>query len=44
VAGTIRAFAASGATTVVLQPAGDDPDVAAVIRLAGAARARLQAG
>jgi alkanesulfonate monooxygenase SsuD/methylene tetrahydromethanopterin reductase-like flavin-dependent oxidoreductase (luciferase family) len=44
VAGTIRAFAASGATTVVLQPAGDDPDVAAVIRLAGAARARLRAG
>jgi alkanesulfonate monooxygenase SsuD/methylene tetrahydromethanopterin reductase-like flavin-dependent oxidoreductase (luciferase family) len=44
VAGTIRAFAAAGATTVVLQPAGDDPDVAAVIRLAGAARARLRAG
>jgi alkanesulfonate monooxygenase SsuD/methylene tetrahydromethanopterin reductase-like flavin-dependent oxidoreductase (luciferase family) len=44
VASTIRAFAAAGATTVVLQPAGDDPDVAAVIRLAGAARARLQAG
>jgi alkanesulfonate monooxygenase SsuD/methylene tetrahydromethanopterin reductase-like flavin-dependent oxidoreductase (luciferase family) len=44
VASTIRAFAAAGATTVVLQPAGDDPDVAAVIRLAGAARARLRAG
>jgi alkanesulfonate monooxygenase SsuD/methylene tetrahydromethanopterin reductase-like flavin-dependent oxidoreductase (luciferase family) len=44
VAGTIRAFAAAGATTVVLQPAGDDPDVAATIRLAGAARAELRGG
>jgi alkanesulfonate monooxygenase SsuD/methylene tetrahydromethanopterin reductase-like flavin-dependent oxidoreductase (luciferase family) len=41
VAGTIRAFARAGATTVVLQPTGDDPDVAATIRLAGAARAVL---
>jgi 5,10-methylenetetrahydromethanopterin reductase len=41
VAGTIRAFAAAGATTVVLQPTGDDPDVAATIRLAGDARAVL---
>jgi len=41
VAGTIRAFARAGATTIVLQPAGDDPDVAATIQLAGAARAVL---
>jgi hypothetical protein len=41
VAGTIRAFAAAGATTIVLQPTGDDPDVAATIRLAGAARSVL---
>jgi 5,10-methylenetetrahydromethanopterin reductase len=41
VAGIIRAFAAAGATTVVLQPTGDDPDVAATIRLAGAARSVL---
>jgi alkanesulfonate monooxygenase SsuD/methylene tetrahydromethanopterin reductase-like flavin-dependent oxidoreductase (luciferase family) len=44
VAAAIRAFAAAGATTVVLQPAGDDPDVAAVIALAGAARSLLLAG
>jgi 5,10-methylenetetrahydromethanopterin reductase len=44
VAATIRAFAEAGATTVVLQPAGDDPDVAATIRLAGAARAVLHGG
>jgi alkanesulfonate monooxygenase SsuD/methylene tetrahydromethanopterin reductase-like flavin-dependent oxidoreductase (luciferase family) len=43
VAGTIRAFAEAGATTVVLQPTGDDPDVAATIQLAGAARAALRA-
>ena len=41
VAAAIRAFAAAGASTVVLQPAGDDPDVAATIVLAGAARAVL---
>ena len=41
VAATIRAFAAAGATTVVLQPSGNDPDVAATIQLAGAARAVL---
>jgi alkanesulfonate monooxygenase SsuD/methylene tetrahydromethanopterin reductase-like flavin-dependent oxidoreductase (luciferase family) len=41
VAGAIRAFAGAGATTVVLQPSGDDPDVAATIRLAGAAKAAL---
>jgi alkanesulfonate monooxygenase SsuD/methylene tetrahydromethanopterin reductase-like flavin-dependent oxidoreductase (luciferase family) len=44
VAGTIGRFAAAGATTVVLQPAGDDPDVAATIQLAGAARAVLHGG
>jgi alkanesulfonate monooxygenase SsuD/methylene tetrahydromethanopterin reductase-like flavin-dependent oxidoreductase (luciferase family) len=44
VAATIRAFAAAGATTVVLQPTGDDPDVAATIQLAGAARALLHDG
>jgi alkanesulfonate monooxygenase SsuD/methylene tetrahydromethanopterin reductase-like flavin-dependent oxidoreductase (luciferase family) len=44
VAATIRAFAEAGATTVVLQPAGDDPDVAATIQLAGAARAVLHGG
>ena len=42
VAAAIRAFAAAGASTVVLQPAGDDPDVAATIVLAGAARAVLR--
>jgi alkanesulfonate monooxygenase SsuD/methylene tetrahydromethanopterin reductase-like flavin-dependent oxidoreductase (luciferase family) len=41
VAGTVRAFAAAGATTVVLQPTADDPDVAATIRLASAARTVL---
>jgi alkanesulfonate monooxygenase SsuD/methylene tetrahydromethanopterin reductase-like flavin-dependent oxidoreductase (luciferase family) len=44
VAETIGRFAAAGATTVVLQPAGDDPDVAATIQLAGAARAVLHGG
>ena len=44
VAGVIRAFAAAGATTVVLQPTGDDPDVAATIRLAAAARTVLRSG
>ena len=42
VAGAIRAFAAAGATTVVLQPTGDDPDVAATVRLAADARAALR--
>jgi alkanesulfonate monooxygenase SsuD/methylene tetrahydromethanopterin reductase-like flavin-dependent oxidoreductase (luciferase family) len=41
VARTIQAYADAGATTVVMQPAGDDPDVAATIRLAGAAKAQL---
>ena len=44
VAGVIRALAAAGATTVVLQPAGDDPDVAATVRLAADARAALRSG
>ncbi|HMH93934.1 MAG TPA: LLM class flavin-dependent oxidoreductase [Streptosporangiaceae bacterium] len=44
VAATIRAFARAGATTIVLQPAGDDPDVAATIELAGAARSVLHSG
>ncbi len=42
VARAIVSFARAGATTVVLQPTGDDPDVAATVRLAGAARASLQ--
>jgi alkanesulfonate monooxygenase SsuD/methylene tetrahydromethanopterin reductase-like flavin-dependent oxidoreductase (luciferase family) len=43
-AGTIRAFAAAGATAVILQPTGDDPDVAATVRLAADARAALRSG
>jgi alkanesulfonate monooxygenase SsuD/methylene tetrahydromethanopterin reductase-like flavin-dependent oxidoreductase (luciferase family) len=42
VARAVGSFARAGATTVVLQPAGDDPDVAATIGLAGAARAVLR--
>jgi alkanesulfonate monooxygenase SsuD/methylene tetrahydromethanopterin reductase-like flavin-dependent oxidoreductase (luciferase family) len=38
VAGVIRRFAAAGATTVVLQPAEDDPDLDATLRLAADAR------
>jgi alkanesulfonate monooxygenase SsuD/methylene tetrahydromethanopterin reductase-like flavin-dependent oxidoreductase (luciferase family) len=41
VADTLRSFARAGATTVVLQPTADDPDVAATIRLASAARTVL---
>jgi alkanesulfonate monooxygenase SsuD/methylene tetrahydromethanopterin reductase-like flavin-dependent oxidoreductase (luciferase family) len=41
VARVIGSFAGAGATTVVLQPTGDDPDVAATVRLAGAARTAL---
>lgn len=44
VAAAIRSFAEAGATTVVLQPTADDPDVLATISLAGAARAALHAG
>jgi alkanesulfonate monooxygenase SsuD/methylene tetrahydromethanopterin reductase-like flavin-dependent oxidoreductase (luciferase family) len=39
---TLRAFAGAGATTIILQPTGDDPDVAATIGLAAAARAALR--
>jgi alkanesulfonate monooxygenase SsuD/methylene tetrahydromethanopterin reductase-like flavin-dependent oxidoreductase (luciferase family) len=41
VARTIQAYADAGATTVAMQPAPDDPDVDATIRLAAAARSRL---
>jgi alkanesulfonate monooxygenase SsuD/methylene tetrahydromethanopterin reductase-like flavin-dependent oxidoreductase (luciferase family) len=41
VADTVRSFTHAGATTVVLQPTADDPDVAATIRLAAAARSVL---
>jgi alkanesulfonate monooxygenase SsuD/methylene tetrahydromethanopterin reductase-like flavin-dependent oxidoreductase (luciferase family) len=44
VAAAIRSFAEAGATTVVLQPTADDPDVLATISLAAAARAALHAG
>jgi alkanesulfonate monooxygenase SsuD/methylene tetrahydromethanopterin reductase-like flavin-dependent oxidoreductase (luciferase family) len=37
----IAGYADAGATTVVLQPEPDDPDVIATIRLAGDAKARL---
>jgi 5,10-methylenetetrahydromethanopterin reductase len=42
VAETVRCFARAGATTVVLQPTAEDPDVAATIRLAAAARTVLR--
>jgi alkanesulfonate monooxygenase SsuD/methylene tetrahydromethanopterin reductase-like flavin-dependent oxidoreductase (luciferase family) len=42
VAETVRSFAGAGATTVVLQPTAEDPDVAATIRLAAAARTMLR--
>ena len=38
VADTLRAFAAAGATTVVLQPAGDEPNIDSILRLAAEAR------
>jgi len=41
---TIRSFADAGATTVVLQPAGTDPDPEATVMLAGAARTLLRGG
>jgi alkanesulfonate monooxygenase SsuD/methylene tetrahydromethanopterin reductase-like flavin-dependent oxidoreductase (luciferase family) len=34
VAHSVRAFAAAGATTVVLQPTGDEPDIGSTLRLA----------
>jgi alkanesulfonate monooxygenase SsuD/methylene tetrahydromethanopterin reductase-like flavin-dependent oxidoreductase (luciferase family) len=42
VADAVRAFARAGATTVVLQPTADDPDVTATIRLISAARTLLR--
>ena len=42
VAATIGSFSRAGATTVVLQPTADDPDVAATIRLAADARTVLR--
>ena len=44
VAETVRSFTSAGATTVVLQPTAEDPDVAATIRLAAAAKTVLQNG
>ena len=41
VAAAIRSYADAGATTVVLQPTAEDPDVLATISLAAAARAAL---
>jgi 5,10-methylenetetrahydromethanopterin reductase len=41
VAAAIRAVAAAGATTVVLQPAGDDPRLDETLRLAAAAKAMV---
>src|SRR6266516_6313267 len=41
IAHTIRLYARAGATTVVLQPTGDAPDVAETIKLAAAARTVL---
>jgi 5,10-methylenetetrahydromethanopterin reductase len=42
VAITVDGLVRAGATTVVLQPTGDDPDLAATIRLAADARALLR--
>jgi alkanesulfonate monooxygenase SsuD/methylene tetrahydromethanopterin reductase-like flavin-dependent oxidoreductase (luciferase family) len=44
VARTVRSFADAGATTVVLQPTGNDPDPAATLRLAAQARTLLRDG
>jgi alkanesulfonate monooxygenase SsuD/methylene tetrahydromethanopterin reductase-like flavin-dependent oxidoreductase (luciferase family) len=44
VARTVRSFADAGATTVVLQPTGTDPDPAATLRLAAQARTLLRDG
>jgi alkanesulfonate monooxygenase SsuD/methylene tetrahydromethanopterin reductase-like flavin-dependent oxidoreductase (luciferase family) len=38
----ISEYADAGATTVVMQPASDDPDVDSTIRITGEARAQLQ--
>jgi alkanesulfonate monooxygenase SsuD/methylene tetrahydromethanopterin reductase-like flavin-dependent oxidoreductase (luciferase family) len=42
VAHSVRAFAAAGATTVVLQPAGDEPDIGSTLRLAEEAQAIIR--
>lgn len=42
VARTIRSYADAGATTVVLQPTGTDPDPVATVRLAAEARTLLR--
>jgi alkanesulfonate monooxygenase SsuD/methylene tetrahydromethanopterin reductase-like flavin-dependent oxidoreductase (luciferase family) len=42
VADAVRAFAAAGATTVVLQPAGDDPSLDSTLRLIADARAVIR--
>jgi alkanesulfonate monooxygenase SsuD/methylene tetrahydromethanopterin reductase-like flavin-dependent oxidoreductase (luciferase family) len=44
VARIIGAYGRAGATTVVLQPTADEPDIAETIRLAGQARTALRAG
>jgi alkanesulfonate monooxygenase SsuD/methylene tetrahydromethanopterin reductase-like flavin-dependent oxidoreductase (luciferase family) len=44
VARTVGLFADAGATTVVLQPTGTDPDPAATLRLAAQARTLLREG
>lgn len=43
-AAVIRSFADAGATTVILVPTGEDPDVAAAIGLAAGARSALRDG
>ena len=40
----MSAYADAGATTVVVQPAEDDPDVDATIRRAAEARALVRSG
>jgi alkanesulfonate monooxygenase SsuD/methylene tetrahydromethanopterin reductase-like flavin-dependent oxidoreductase (luciferase family) len=42
VAHSVRAFAAAGATTVVLQPAGDESDIGSTLRLAEEAQAIIR--
>jgi 5,10-methylenetetrahydromethanopterin reductase len=44
VAEAVRAFAAAGATTVVLQPDGEDPDVESTLCLAAEARTIIRGG
>ena len=44
VASAVRAFGQAGATTVVLQPTVDDPNIAATLALAAAAKTALHGG